>query len=133
MRLKRVPNTKELTSNYYYLMHTQTLGKESTCNAGDSRDSGLIPGSGRFSWSRKYWQYWQPKPVFVSGKFHGQRSLVGYSRFSLVIYFNRDTCQSQSLNSFHPLPPLTRFVFYICDSCFSLQINSSVPLLLDST
>jgi len=35
MRLKRVPNTKELTSNYYYLMHTQTLGKESTCNAQD--------------------------------------------------------------------------------------------------
>ena len=35
MRLKRVPNTKEFTSNYYYLMHTQTLGKESTCNARD--------------------------------------------------------------------------------------------------
>ena len=26
-------------------------------------------------WSRK----WQPKPVFSLGKFHGQRSLVGYS------------------------------------------------------
>ena len=26
-------------------------------------------------WSRK----WQPSPVFLSGKFHGQRSLVGYS------------------------------------------------------
>ena len=22
---------------------------------------------------------WQPTPVFLSGKFHGQRSLVGYS------------------------------------------------------
>ena len=53
--------------------------KNLPANAGDSRDSGLIPGSGRFSWSRKYWHYWQPKTVFVSGKFHGQRSLVGYS------------------------------------------------------
>ena len=27
------------------------------------------------SWKRK----WQPTPVFLSGEFHGQRSLVGYS------------------------------------------------------
>ena len=26
-------------------------------------------------WGRK----WQPTPVFLPGKFHGQRSLVGYS------------------------------------------------------
>ena len=26
-------------------------------------------------WSRK----WQPNPVFLPGKFHGQRNLVGYS------------------------------------------------------
>ena len=36
-------------------------------NAGDARDLGLIPGK------------WQPTPVFLLGKFHGQRSLVGYS------------------------------------------------------
>ena len=29
-------------------------------------------------WSRK----WQPAPVFLLGKFHGQRSLVGYSPWS---------------------------------------------------
>ena len=34
-------------------------------------DVGLIPGSG----SRK----WQPTPVFLPGKSHGQRSLAGYS------------------------------------------------------
>ena len=44
-------------------------------SAGDAGDSGLIPGSGRFPWSRK----WQPAPIFLPGKFHGQRSLVGYS------------------------------------------------------
>ena len=26
-------------------------------------------------WSRK----WQPTPIFLPGKFHGQRNLVGYS------------------------------------------------------
>ena len=47
-------------------------GKESACNAGDL---GLIPGSGRFPWRRK----WQPTPVFSPGKSHGRRRLVGYS------------------------------------------------------
>ena len=27
----------------------------------------------------KYYIYWQPTPVFLLGKFHGQRSLTGYS------------------------------------------------------
>ena len=35
----------------------------------------MIPGLGRFPWSRK----WQPAPVFLPGKFHGQRSLADYS------------------------------------------------------
>ena len=40
--------------------------------------SGSIPGSGRFPWRRK----WQPTPVFLPGKSHGQRSLAGYSLWS---------------------------------------------------
>ena len=47
-------------------------GKESTCS---TADPGLIPRSGRFPWRRK----WQPTPVFLPGKSHGQKSLVGYS------------------------------------------------------
>ena len=43
-------------------------------NSGDVRDTGLIPGSGRFPWKRK----WQPTPVFLPGESHGQRSLAGY-------------------------------------------------------
>ena len=35
--------------------------------------AGLIPGSGRSSWRRK----WQPTPVFLPGDSHGQRSLAG--------------------------------------------------------
>ena len=31
-------------------------------------------------WVRKIpWRAWQPTPIFLSGEFHGQRSLVGYS------------------------------------------------------
>ena len=48
-------------------------GKESAWQYRRQRDVVSIPGSGRFPWSRK----WQPTPVFLPGKFHGQRSLVG--------------------------------------------------------
>ena len=47
-------------------------GKESACTSGDP---GSIPRSGRFPWRRK----WQLTPVFLPGKFHGQRSLEGCS------------------------------------------------------
>ena len=37
--------------------------------------AGLIPGSGRFPWRRK----WNPTAVFLPGKSHEQRNPVGYS------------------------------------------------------
>ena len=45
-----------------------SVGKESTCNAGE-------PWVGKIPWRRK----WQPTPVFLPGESHGQRSLVDYS------------------------------------------------------
>ena len=33
-------------------------------NAGDIRDAGLVPGSGRFPWRR----VWQSTPVFLPGE-----------------------------------------------------------------
>ena len=47
-----------------------SVGKESSCDAGDR--SGLNPWVGKIPWRRK----WQPTPVFLPGKSHGQRSLV---------------------------------------------------------
>ena len=47
-------------------------GKVSACNVADP---GLIPGSGRASGEGK----WQPTPIPLPGKFHGQMSLVCYS------------------------------------------------------
>ena len=46
-------------------------GKESACNAKDTGDADSIPPVGKIPWSRK----WQPTPVFLPGKAHGQRSL----------------------------------------------------------
>ena len=48
--------------------------KNLPANAGDIRDAGSTPGSGR---SLK--KEWQPTPVFLPGESHGQRSLTGYS------------------------------------------------------
>ena len=45
---------------------------ESACNAGDP---GSILELGKIPWKRE----WEPTPVFLPGKSHGQRSLVGYS------------------------------------------------------
>ena len=49
--------------------------KNPPANAGDTRDSGLIPGSERSDG-------WRPTPVFLPGKFRGQSSLLGCSPWS---------------------------------------------------
>ena len=51
------------------------LVKNLPAKARDARDAGLISGLGISPGSRK----WQTTPVFLPGKFHGERSLVGYS------------------------------------------------------
>ena len=40
-----------------------------------SQRAGFNPWVGKIPWRRK----WQPTPVFLPGKYHGQTSLVGYS------------------------------------------------------
>ena len=49
--------------------------KNPAANAGDVRDTGSVPGSGKIPWRRA----WKPIPVFLPGESHGQRSLAGYS------------------------------------------------------
>ena len=49
--------------------------KKPPANADDIRDTDLILGFGKIPWRRK----WQLTPVFLPGKSHGQRRLVGYS------------------------------------------------------
>ena len=52
-----------------------TVLKHAPATAADAGDAGLISGSGKIPWRRK----WQPTPVFLPGESHGQRNLVGYS------------------------------------------------------
>ena len=49
--------------------------KNLPANAGDVKRCGFDPWVRKIPWRRE----WQPTPVFLPGKSHGQRSLVGYS------------------------------------------------------
>ena len=50
-------------------------GKEPACRWRTHERLSFSPWVGKILWSRK----WQPTPVFLPGKFNGQRSLAGYS------------------------------------------------------
>ena len=50
-------------------------GKESACQFRGGQRFSFNPCVGNIPGSRK----WQPAPAFLPGKFHRQRSLVGYS------------------------------------------------------
>ena len=50
-------------------------GKESTCQCRRHKRCRVYLWTGKIPWSRK----WQPTPVFLPGKFYGQRSLAGCS------------------------------------------------------
>ena len=63
-------NMLEATQNIGSLV--AHLVKETACQC---RRRGFNPWIGKFPWRRK----WQPTPVFLPKKFHGQRSLAGYS------------------------------------------------------
>ena len=49
--------------------------KESICQCRRHRRPRFGPGVGKIPWRKE----WLPTPVFLSGKFHGQRSLAGCS------------------------------------------------------
>ena len=53
----------------------QTVFPGATCQYTRCRKCEFDPWIRRIPWRRK----WRPTPVFLPGKFHGQRSLVGYS------------------------------------------------------
>jgi len=54
-------------------------GKESACQCRRQRRCEFDPWVRKIPWSRK----WQPASVFLPGKFHGQRILMGYSPWGL--------------------------------------------------
>ena len=52
---------------------SDTAVKNPPANAGDAGNAD--PWAGKIPWRRE----WQPTPVFLPGKSHGQRSLVGFN------------------------------------------------------
>ena len=73
-------------------------GKEPACQCRRHKRCRFEPWVGKIPWRRK----WQPAPIFLPGKFHGQKSLAGYSMwdrkeirlttkhieiFQIIIYF----------------------------------------------
>ena len=50
-------------------------GKESTCQCRRHKRQEFYPWVGKILWSRK----WHPTPIFLPGKFHGQRSVRAMS------------------------------------------------------
>ena len=53
--------------------------KEFTCQFRRHKRHGFDPWVWKIPWRRK----WRPTPVFLPGKSHGQKSLVGYSPWGL--------------------------------------------------
>ena len=53
----------------------EASGKESACQCKRCKRLGFDPWVGKIPQRRK----WQPTPIFLRGKSHGQRSLEGYS------------------------------------------------------
>ena len=64
-------------------------------NAGDA---GSDPWLGKIPWRRK----WQLTPVFLSGKFSGQRRLVGYAPWDLKELDTTKQLNSSSSTIPHP-------------------------------
>ena len=63
----------------------------------NARDAGSVPGLGMIPWRRKIlWRWKWPTPVFLPGKSHEQRSLMGYSPWSL----KRDMTEPLTNSSF---------------------------------
>ena len=53
---------------------TEATQQQQACQCKRHRRRKLDPWVVKIPWSRK----WQPTPVFLSGQFHGERSLAGY-------------------------------------------------------
>ena len=76
-------------------------GKESTCQCRRRKRCGFNPWVRKIPWSRK----WQLAPVFLLGKFHGQRRLLGYSPWGHRESDITDHIHEHSEESFPMQPP----------------------------
>ena len=82
-------------------------GRESTCKCGRLRFSLWVE---KTPWRRK----WQPTPVFLPGKTHGQGSLAGYSLWGhKSVQYNLTTKQQQEKKVSRQLDTKTHAVYLV--------------------
>ena len=70
-----LPFTVNLSLFSFYRVPRWYSIKDSACQCRRCKRCRFNPWVRKIPWSRK----WQPTPVFLPGKSHGQRSLAGYS------------------------------------------------------
>ena len=73
--LPPLPSSQQ--SYWIWAFPAGSAGEEPACQCSRHRRPGFSPWVGKIPWRRR----WQPAPVFLSGKFHGKRSLVGSTAF----------------------------------------------------
>jgi len=61
--------------SFFWASQVALVVKNLPANAGGTRDRGSIPEWGRSPGGGA----WQPTPVFLPGKSHGQRNLAGHT------------------------------------------------------
>ena len=89
-------------SNYEILCSCEgfpggSSAKESTCQCRRHRRCRFDPWARKIHWRRK----WQPAPVFLPGKSHGERSLVTYSPWGCRVRYNLAAKYTHSLSHTH--------------------------------
>ena len=67
--------SEQLVRSNFKLSKVEATEKEFACQCMRHRRFGFNPWVRKIPWRRK----WQPSPVFLPGKSHGQRSLAGYN------------------------------------------------------
>ena len=78
--------------------------KESACQCRRHKKHGFDPLVMKLPWSKK----WQPTAVFFPGKFHVQRSLVGYSPWNHKELDTTEQPSTRALN-FYNVKPFSLF------------------------
>ena len=97
-------------------------GKEPGCQCRRHRRHGFNPWVRKISWRRK----WQPTPVFLPGKSHRQRSLVGYSPWGHTESDLTEQAHVHALGMLRVLLPLASALLFSC----SVMSNSLQPYKL---
>ena len=94
-------------------------GKESACQCRRCKRHRFDPWVAKIPWSGK----WQPTPVFLPGKSHEQRSLVGYSPWGRKESNSTEHMYTQTNQRTHlPISPSLAFsfqdLFFDCSQAF---------------